>query len=296
MMKQSLGGIVALLVVVFLALSASLYTVDQRQTAIVFQLGELKEVIETPGLHMKIPLIQNIRFFEKRILTLDTPDAERFITDGNIPILVDSFVKWRISDVKQYYLKTGGDERLAQNRLASAVNAGLRDEFGTRTLRQVVSEERDQIMDAMREKANVIAAELGMNIVDVRLKRVELPQEVSERVYQRMESERKRVANERRSTGAGEADRIRAEADQKRSVILAEAYREAQRMKGEGDARAAAIYSKAYGGNAEFYSFYRSMEAYRATFRNRNDLMVIDPSSDFFRYFKAPNPTGRGVK
>jgi modulator of FtsH protease HflC len=296
MMKQSLGGIAALLVVIVLILSASLYTVDQRQTAIVFQLGELKEVIETPGLHMKIPLIQNIRYFEKRILTLDTPDAERFITDGNIPILVDSFVKWRINDVKQYYLRTGGDERVAQNRLASAVNAGLRDEFGVRTLRQVVSEERDQIMDAMRDKANVIAGELGMLIVDVRLKRVELPQEVSERVYQRMESERKRVANERRSTGAGEADRIRAEADQKRSVIIAEAYREAQRVKGEGDAKAAAIYSKAYGANAEFYSFYRSMEAYRATFRNRNDLMVIDPTSDFFRYFKAPNPQGRGAK
>ena len=295
-MKQSLGGILAVVVVLLLVLSASLYTVDQRQTAIVIQLGELKGVVSEPGLHMKIPLIQNIRYFDSRILTLDTPDAERFITDGNIPILVDSFVKWRIKDVKQYYLRTGGDERIAQNRLSTAVNAGLRDEFGVRKLREVISEERDQIMDVMREKANVNASELGMEIVDVRLKRVELPQEVSERVYQRMESERKRVANEQRSTGAGEADRIRAEADQKRSVILAEAYREAQRMKGEGDARAASIYAKAYGANPEFYSFYRSMEAYRATFRTRGDLMVLDPSSDFFRYFKAPNPQGRGAK
>ena len=294
-MRQSIGGIVAVLIVLILLASTSLYTVDQRQNAIVFQLGELKEVVKEPGLHVKIPLIQNIRYFDTRILTLDTPDAERYITDGNIPILVDSFVKWRINDVRQYYLRTGGDERVAQNRLGSAVNAGLRDEFGVRKLHEVVSEERDQIMDMVREKANVVAGEIGMLIVDVRLKRVELPQEVSERVYQRMESERKRVANERRSTGAGEADRIRAEADRQRSVLLAEAYREAQRLKGEGDAKATAIYAKAYGANPEFYSFYRSMEAYRATFRSRSDLMVIDPSSEYFRYFKAPNP-GRGAK
>jgi modulator of FtsH protease HflC len=294
-MRQSIGGIVAVLVVLILLASTSLYTVDQRQNAIVFQLGELKEVVKEPGLHVKIPLIQNIRYFDTRILTLDTPDAERYITDGNIPILVDSFVKWRISDVRQYYLRTGGDERVAQNRLGSAVNAGLRDEFGVRKLHEVVSEERDEIMNMVVEKANVVAGEIGMLIVDVRLKRVELPQEVSERVYQRMESERKRVANERRSTGAGEADRIRAEADRQRSVLLAEAYREAQQLKGEGDAKATAIYAKAYGANPEFYSFYRSMEAYRATFRSRSDLMVIDPSSDYFRYFKAPNP-GRGAK
>ena len=294
-MRQSLGGIVAVLIVLILIASTSLYTVDQRQNAIVFQLGELKEVVKEPGLHVKIPLVQNVRYFDTRILTLDTPDAERYITDGNIPILVDSFVKWRISDVRQYYLRTGGDERVAQNRLGSAVNAGLRDEFGVRKLHEVVSEERDQIMDMVREKANVVAGEIGMLIVDVRLKRVELPQEVSERVYQRMESERKRVANERRSTGAGEADRIRAEADRQRSVLLAEAYREAQRVKGEGDAKASAIYAKAYGANTEFYSFYRSMEAYRATFRSRSDLMVVDPSAEFFRYFKAPN-AGRSTK
>ncbi len=295
-MRQSLGGLVAVLIVAALIASASLYTVDQRQNAIVIQLGELKEIVKEPGLHFKLPFIQNVRYFDIRILTLDTPDAERFITDGNIPILVDSFVKWRINDVRQYYLRTGGDERVAQNRLGSAVNAGLRDEFGVRNLREVVSEERDKIMEAVREKANVVAGELGMLIVDVRLKRVELPQEVSERVYQRMESERKRVANERRSTGAGEADRIRAEADRQRSVLLAEAYREAQRIKGEGDAKASAIYAKAYGANAEFYAFYRSMEAYRATFRSRSDLLVIDPSSEFFRYFKAPSAAGRGAK
>ena len=295
-MRQSLGGLVAVLIVAALIASASLYTVDQRQNAIVIQLGELKEIVKEPGLHFKLPFIQNVRYFDIRILTLDTPDAERFITDGNIPILVDSFVKWRINDVRQYYLRTGGDERVAQNRLGSAVNAGLRDEFGVRNLREVVSEERDKIMEAVREKANVVAGELGMLIVDVRPKRVELPQEVSERVYQRMESERKRVANERRSTGAGEADRIRAEADRQRSVLLAEAYREAQRIKGEGDAKASAIYAKAYGANAEFYAFYRSMEAYRATFRSRSDLLVIDPSSEFFRYFKAPSAAGRGAK
>lgn len=289
-MRAGLGGIVAVAVVLVLLASTTLFTVDQRQKAIIFQLGELKEVIDKPGLHFKWPLIQNVRYFDTRILTLDTPEAERFVTDGNIPILVDSFVKWRIKDVRQYYLRTGGDERIAQNRLASAVNAGLRDEFGVRKLNEVISKERDGIMVSMRDKANVVAGELGMEIVDVRLKRVELPQEVSERVYQRMESERKRVANELRATGAGDAERIRAEADRQRSVLLAEAYREAQRTRGEGDARAAAIYNKVYGENAEFYAFYRSLEAYRASFRNRSDVLVVDPNSEFFRYLRSPNP------
>lgn len=289
-MRAGLGGIVAAAVVLILLASTTLFTVDQRQKAIIFQLGELKEVIDKPGLHFKWPLIQNVRYFDTRILTLDTPEAERFVTDGNIPILVDSFVKWRIKDVRQYYLRTGGDERIAQNRLASAVNAGLRDEFGVRKLNEVISKERDGIMVSMRDKANVVAGELGMEIVDVRLKRVELPQEVSERVYQRMESERKRVANELRATGAGDAERIRAEADRQRSVLLAEAYREAQRTRGEGDARAAAIYNKVYGENAEFYAFYRSLEAYRASFRNRSDVLVVDPNSEFFRYLRSPNP------
>lgn len=288
-MRAGLGGIVAAAVVLILLASTTLFTVDQRQKAIIFQLGELKEVVDKPGLHFKWPLIQNVRYFDTRILTLDTPEAERFITDGNIPILVDSFVKWRIKDIRQYYLRTGGDERIAQNRLASAVNAGLRDEFGVRKLNEVISKERDNIMVSMRDKANVVASELGMEIVDVRLKRVELPQEVSERVFQRMESERKRVANELRATGAGEAERIRAEADRQRAVVLADAYREAQRARGEGDARAAAIYNKAYGENAEFYAFYRSLEAYRATFRSRADVMVVDPNSDFFRYLRSPN-------
>lgn len=288
-MRAGLGGIVAVAVVLILLASTTLFTVDQRQKAIIFQLGELKEVVEQPGLHFKWPLIQNVRFFDTRILTLDTPEAERFITDGNIPILVDSFVKWRIKDIRQYYLRTGGDERIAQNRLASAVNAGLRDEFGVRKLNEVISKERDGIMVSMRDKANVVAGELGMEILDVRLKRVELPQEVSERVFQRMESERKRVANELRANGAGDAERIRAEADRQRAVVLADAYREAQRARGEGDARAAAIYNKAYGENAEFYAFYRSLEAYRATFRSRADVMVVDPNSDFFRYLRSPN-------
>lgn len=288
-MRAGLGGVVAVAVVLVLLASTTLFTVDQRQKAIIFQLGELKEVVEKPGLHFKWPLIQNVRYFDTRILTLDTPEAERFITDGNIPILVDSFVKWRIKDVRQYYLRTGGDERIAQNRLASAVNAGLRDEFGVRKLNEVISKERDGIMVSMRDKANVVASELGMEIVDVRLKRVELPQEVSERVFQRMESERKRVANELRATGAGDAERIRAEADRQRAVLLAEAYRDAQRARGEGDARSAAIYNKAYGENAEFYAFYRSLEAYRASFRNRSDVMVVDPNSEFFRYLRSPN-------
>lgn len=288
-MRASMGAVVGGLVVLVLIVSTSLYTVDQRQNAIVFQLGEIKEVVREPGLKFKWPLIQNIRYFDTRILTLDTPEAERVITAGNIPILVDSFVKYRIIDPRQYYLRTGGDERETQNRLGTIVNGGLRDELGLRTLNEVVSEERNKVMERVREKANTIATQFGMQIVDVRLKRVELPPEVSERVYQRMESERKRVANERRSQGAAEGEKIRADADRQRSVILAEAYKDAQRVKGEGDARASAIYASAFTQNPEFFAFYRSLEAYRASFRNKGDVIVVEPSSDFFKYFKNPN-------
>ena len=284
--------VVALLVLVLLA-ATSLFTVDQRQNAIVRQFGEIKEVVTTPGLHFKFPLIQDVRYFDVRILTLDTPEAERFNTNENKQVLVDSFVKWRITDVRQYYLSTGGDEREAVNRLSTTVNSGLRDEFGNRTIHDVVSGERDKIMTRVREKANVVAKTFGTEIIDVRLKRVELPQEVSDAVYRRMESERKRVANESRSRGAGEGEKRRAEADRQRQVILAEAYKEAQRTKGEGDARAAAIYAKAFQENPEFFSFYRSLDAYRSSFRTRGDVLVIEPNSDFFKYFKAPGAAGR---
>ena len=267
-------------------LLGSIYTVDQRQSAIVFQLGEVVDTVETPGLHFKLPLVQNVRFFDRRILTLDTPEPERYITSEKKNVLVDSYVKWRITDVRQFYISVNGDETRAATRLAQTINSSLRDEFGSRTVREVVSGERDKITVAMRETANAEAQKIGVEVVDVRIKRVELPVEVSESVFRRMEAERKRVANELRSTGAAESERIRADADKQREVILAEAYREAQRIKGVGDARAADIYGRAYSADGEFYAFYRSLEAYRGSFRDRSDMLVLDPSSDFFKYMK----------
>jgi len=288
-----LYALVAAILAVMIVLAVSVFTVDQRQNAIVFQLGEVKEVIAKPGIHFKWPLIQNVRFFDTRILTLDTPEADRFLTSEKKNVLVDSFVKWRIVDVKQYYNSMGGDEARAHNRLAQTINAGLREEFGKRTIHDVVSGERDKIMDEMRVKADVDARTFGVQVVDVRLKRVDLPQEVSESVYRRMEAERKRVANELRSTGSAEAEKIRADADRQREVILAEAYRDAQRAKGEGDAKATTIYAQAFGQNPEFYSFYRSLDAYRQSFRSKSDVLVIEPNSEFFKYLKNPGKTGK---
>ncbi|MCE1185791.1 protease modulator HflC [Zoogloea sp.] len=277
----------------FAVLSMSLFTVDQRKFALVFQLGEVKEQISEPGLHVKLPLIQNVRFFDKRILTLDTNEPERFITSEKKNVLVDLFVKWRIVDPTLFYVSVGGDEDRARTRLLQTVNAGLREEFGKRTVHDVVSGERDKIMDDMRVKADLDARKIGIQIVDVRLKRVDLPSEVSESVYRRMEAERKRVANELRSEGGAEAEKIKADADRQREVIVAEAYREAQKTKGEGDAQASAIYAQAFGQNPEFYAFYRSMDAYRNSFKHKTDVLVLDPSSDFFKYFRSAG--GRGA-
>lgn len=273
--------------------SSSLYIVDQRQQAIVFQLGEVVDVKSAPGLYFKLPLVQNVRFFESRIMTMDTVEPERFITSEKKNVLVDLFVKWRIVDVKQYYISVRGDEMLAQTRLAQTVNSSMRDEFGNRTVHDVVSGERDKIMEIMRQKADADARKIGVEVVDVRLKRVDLPMEVSESVYRRMEAERKRVANELRSTGSAESEKIRADADRQREVLLAEAYRTAQDVKGQGDAKSSSIYAAAFQQNPEFYSFYRSLEAYKQTFRNKTDMMVLEPSSDFFKYLKN---SGRGGK
>ena len=292
MMNSRLGiALAGALAIVFLA-SLALFTVDQRERAIVFQLGEVKEVITTPGLHFKWPLIQNVRYFDARILTLDTPDAERYITSEKKNLLVDSFVKWQITDVRQYY-KSILDEAQAQTRISQTVNATLREEFGKHTVHEVVSEDRNEIMRTVRERANQDAKKIGVEIIDVRLKRVDLPQEVSESVYKRMDAERKSVANQLRSEGSAAAERIRAEADKEREVIIANAYKDAQRVKGEGDAKAAAAYAQAFGQNPEFYAFYRSLEAYRSSFNNRSDVLVLEPNSDFFKYLKGP---GKGSK
>jgi len=283
---QRLPFILGTLFAIFATAGAMLFTVDQRQYAMIFQLGEVKEVITEPGLNFKWPMIQNVRFFDRRILTLDSVEPERFLTAEKKPVLVDSFVKWRIADVKQYYISVRGDEALARTRLSQTVNSGLREEFGKRTVHDVVSGARDKIMLDVQKKADADARQIGVEIVDVRLKRVDLPPEVSESVYRRMETERKRVANELRSQGAAEAEKIRADADKQREVIVAEAYRDAQKIKGEGDAKSASIYGKAFGENPEFYAFYRSLEAYRQSLGNKSDLLVVDPSADFFKYLK----------
>ena len=292
-MKASLNFIAAAAAGVLVLLGAMIFTVDQRQHAIVFQLGEVREVISEPGLYFKWPMIQNVRYFDKRILTLDSAEPERFITSEKKNVLVDSFVKWRIVDPKLYYVSVAGEEARARTRLAQTVNAGLREEFGKRTVHDVVSGERDKIMEQMREKADQDARKIGVQIVDVRVKRVDLPSEVSESVYRRMEAERKRVANELRSEGSAEAEKVRADADRQREVIVAEAYRDAQKVKGEGDAKAAAIYAQAFGQNPEFYAFYRSLEAYRNSFKNKGDVIVVEPNSDLFKYMKR---LGRGEK
>lgn len=291
-MKRNLGALVTGLLVMLLVASMSMFVVDQRQNAIVFRLGEVVAIKADPGLYFKVPLLDNVRFFDVRILTIDTSEPERFLTSEKKNVLVDLFVKWRIIDVRQYFVSVGGDEARAQTRLLQTINDGLRAEFGNRTVHDVVSGERDKIMDLMRIKANEDASKIGVEVIDVRLKRVDLPQEVSVDVYRRMEAERKRVANELRSTGGAESEKIRADADRQREVILAEAYRDAQRIKGEGDAKAAANYARAYEINPEFYAFYRSLEAYRASFKNKNDVLVLEPNSEFFKYLRSSGKPG----
>ena len=292
-MSKNISTLLIGLLVVLVVLSASMFTVDQRQNALVFQLGEVVSVKKTPGLYFKMPLVQNVRFFDTRILTMDAADPERFITSEKKNVLVDSYIKWRVVDVTQYYVSVGGDETRAQIRLNQTVNDGLRAEFGKRTIHEVVSGQREDIMSLIRTKADFDARKIGVQVVDVRIKRVDLPETVSVDVYRRMEAERKRVANELRSTGAAEAEKIKADADKQKEVIVAEAYRDAQRMKGEGDAKASAVYAAAYGQNPEFYAFYRSMQAYRESFKNKSDVMVLDPSADFFKYMKNPKAGGK---
>ncbi|MBI5439209.1 MAG: protease modulator HflC [Nitrosomonadales bacterium] len=292
-MNKTTGNVLIGAVAALVLLSMSVFVVDQRQAAIVFQLGEMVGVKTDPGLYFKVPLMQNVRFFDSRILTLDTGEPERFITAEKKNVMVDSFVKWRIVDVRQYYVSVGGDEIRARTRLMQTVNSSMREEFGKRTIHEVVSGEREKIMTVLREKTDADARKIGVQVLDVRLKRVDFPLEISESVYRRMDAERKRVANELRASGAAEGEKIKADADRQREVILAEAYRTAQKTKGEGDAKASALYAAAFGSNPEFYSFYRSLEAYKQSFKNKNDVMVLDPSSAFFKYLKS---SGKGGK
>lgn len=284
LISYAIAGLIALII-----LSSTLFVVDQRQFAIVFALGEVKQVIREPGLHFKLPPpFQNVMFLDKRILTLDTPEPDRFITAEKKNILVDAFVKWQIVDPRLYFVSFSGDERRAQDRLAQIIKAALNEEITKRTVREVISGERSKVMDAIREKVANEAKQIGAEIIDVRLKRVDYVEQINNSVYERMKSERARVANELRSTGAAESEKIRADADRQRTVILAEAYRQAESVRGDGDAKAARIYSDAFGRNPEFYKFMRSLEAYKDSFKTRSDVLLIDPNSEYLKYFKAP--------
>src|ERR1700693_810785 len=296
-MNRLISLVVSILIAIWL-LSSTVFMVDQRQFAIVFALGEVKQVIREPGLHFKLPPpFQNVIYLDKRILTIDTGDADRFITAEKKNILVDTFVKWRIADPRLYFISLGGDEQRAQDRMSQIVKAALNEEITKRTVREVISGERGKVMTAVQIKVEAEAKQIGLEIVDIRLKRVDYVEQINNSVYDRMKSERVRVANELRSTGSAEGEKIRADADRQRTVILAEAYRDAEKIRGEGDAKASQIYAQAFSQNPEFYKFYRSLEAYRASFKSRRDVMVMDPNSEFFKYFRNSGvASGVGAK
>lgn len=280
----------ALVVLVALAVAKlCLYTVNEREHALVFALGELKEVVSEPGLHAKLPPpFQNVVYLDKRILTLDAPTADLVQTSEKKNLMIDSFVKWRIANPRLYWVSFQGNERAAEDRISALLRDALNQTVNKRTVNGITSRERDVAMLEIRTGLQERVKDVGVEVVDVRLKRVDFTPEISESVYRRMEAERKRVAAEERSTGAAEAEKIRADADRQRAVILAQAYNQAQQIKGEGDAIANATYAQAFSKNAEFARFYRNIEAYRASFANKKDVMVVDPSADFFKYMKEP--------
>mgnify|MGYP000172669979 FL=1 len=276
-------GFVALIYI----LSSSIFVVDQRKYAVVFSFGQIVRVIENPGIQVKLPApFESVRFFDRRILTIDNPEAERFITAEKKNLLVDSYVKWRIVDPRKFFISFKGDERLAQDRLTQLVRSALNEEFTKRTVRELISDQREEVMQGIRKKVADDASDIGVEIVDVRLKRVDLLAEISDSVYRRMEAERKRVANELRSMGAAESDKIRANAERQRDTILAEAYRDAQKIKGAGDAKATALYAEAFGRDPQFAQFYQSLEAYRSSFKDKKDIMVIEPKGEFFKFLQ----------
>ncbi len=289
-MNRVLALIITLGVLIVLAFSC-LFVVDQRQYAVVFALGEIKRVINEPGLYMKLPSpLQDVRYFDKRTLTYDSDEIDRFITAEKINIQVDSFVKWRIADPRQFFVSVGHSPQAADDRIGRQLRSALNNEIARLTVADVISSARETLVKQVMKVMSVELEKIGVTIVDVRLKRVDFAPEVAERVYERMRSERTRVANERRAKGAAEGERIRADADRQREVLVARAYRDAQNERGAGDAEASQLYAKAFGQNPEFASFYRSLEAYRASFAEKSDLLVLDPQSDFFRYFRSAGP------
>ena len=281
----AIAGFIALVLI-----SSTMFVVDQRRYAVVFSFGKYQETITEPGLHFKLPRpFQNVIYLDKRILTIESREADRFITKEKMNVLVDAFVKWQIVDPRLYFVSFGGDETRARSRMEQIIKAALNDAITTATVREVISAKRGAVMRQIQERTAIDGKQIGVRILDVRLKRVDYVEQINVAVYERMKAERLRVANDQRARGRAESEQIRAEADRKATVILAEAYRDAERMRGEGDAKASAIYASSFGKNPEFYKFYRSLEAYRASFRNKNDVMVLDSKSEFFKYFRSPS-------
>lgn len=280
-------ALVALILVGLVILNGAFYTVDERERAVVVRFGQVVRHSDEPGLHVKVPFVDSVYLYDSRILTMDA-EPRAFQTVEKKSVVVDSYVKWRIVDTLKFYVAVSGDELKARERLAQVINSGLRDEFAKRTLRDVVSGDRRKIMEILSVNADKDAREYGIEVIDVRIQRVDLPPQVSESVFDRMRAERTRIAKELRAQGAEAAEKIRADADRQRQILLAEAYREAERIRGEGDARATATYARAFSQDPEFYSLYRSLKAYRESFKDKSDVMVVDPSADFFKYLKKP--------
>ena len=285
-MKKLLSLVIVVLFGALLARTC-LYTVNEREYALVFMLGELKSVVSTPGLHVKLPSpLQNVVYLDKRILTIDTPAADLVQTSEKKNLMIDSYVKWRINDPRRYWVSFQGSERAADDRMSALLRDVLNQVVNRRTVNDITSSDRARAMAEISEALQKRVSDLGIEVVDVRLKRVDFTPEISESVYRRMEAERKRVASEERSKGAAEAEKIKADADRQRTVVLAEAYRDAQKIKGSGDAQANELYAKAFSKDPEFAKFYRSLDAYRQSFNKPQDMMVVDPSSEFFDYLK----------
>jgi len=287
MNQNKLFAIAGLVLIGLLIVNSTIYTVDEREHAVVVRFGQVIRYDDKPGLHVKTPFLDAVRFYSAQILTLDA-EPQQFPTIEKKYVVVDSFVKWRISDVLKFYVAVGGDEAKARERLSQVINSGLRGEFGKRTVKEVVAGDRRKIMELLSVNADKDASEYGIEVVDVRIQRVEFPTEVRDAVYRNMAAERVRIAKDLRAKGAEAAEKIRADAERQRDILLAEAYRDGERTRGEGDARATSITGKAFSANPEFYSLYRSLNAYKESFKNKDDILVVDPSADFFKYFKNP--------
>ena len=287
MNQSKLFALLGVILLVVVTVHSTFYAVDQREKVIVVRFGQVLRYDEGPGLHVKAPFLDDVRFFDSRILTLDA-EPQQFLTSEKKYVVVDSFVKWKIVDALKYYVTVGGQESEALRRLEQVINSNLRDEFGKRTVHDVISTDRRKIMDILTANADKEARKFGIEVVDARIQRVDLPEEVSQSVFQRMKAERLRIANELRAQGAEAAEKIRADAERQRQVLLADAYRQAQNIRGEGDAKATALYASSYGRAPDFFSFYRSLNAYKESFNKKDDIMIVDPSSDFFKYMKKP--------